>query len=241
MENNKDLVLIAGMSTAGKSASLMDIPDQEGVMYLNCEAGKPLPFPNKFQKFTITDPYQVYEAFDEAENMPEIHTIVIDTVTFLMDMFESLYICGSANSMQGWSDYFQYFKNLMQDKVAKSTKHVIVLAHTELILNESNMELETKIPVKGSLKKNGLEAYFTTIVYAKRMKIKDLKDYQNELLVITPEEEAVGYKHVFQTMITKDTVHERIRSPLRMWSVKETFIDNNATKLLNRIHSYYNA
>ncbi|MGL5582155.1 MAG: AAA family ATPase, partial [Cetobacterium sp.] len=168
MENNKDLVLIAGMSTAGKSASLMDIPDQEGVMYLNCEAGKPLPFPNKFQKFTITDPYQVYEAFDEAENMPEIHTIVIDTITFLMDMFESLYICGSSNSMQGWSDYFQYFKNLMQDKVAKSTKHVIVLAHTELILNESNMELETKIPVKGSLKKNGLEAYFTTIVYAKR-------------------------------------------------------------------------
>lgn len=73
------------------------------------------------------------------------------------------------------------------------------------------------------------------------MKIKDLKDYQNELLVITPEEEAVGYKHVFQTMITKDTVHERIRSPLRMWNVKETFIDNNATKLLNRIHSYYNA
>lgn len=82
---------------------------------------------------------------------------------------------------------------------------------------------------------------YTTIVYAKRMKVKDLKDYQNDLLVITPEEEAVGYKHVFQTMITKDTVHERIRSPLRMWNVKETFIDNNAAKLLNRIHSYYNA
>ena len=97
----KDLVLIAGTSSSGKSASLMNLPDHPGVMYLNCESGKRLPFPNKFDRYVITDPMQVYEAFDEAENMPHIHTIVVDSLTFLMDMFESMYVVGSSNTMQG--------------------------------------------------------------------------------------------------------------------------------------------
>lgn len=36
---NDHLVLLGGKSAAGKSASLMNIKNPEGVMYLNCEAG----------------------------------------------------------------------------------------------------------------------------------------------------------------------------------------------------------
>ena len=36
---NDNLVLIGGWSGAGKSASLMNLQNQEGVLYLNCEAG----------------------------------------------------------------------------------------------------------------------------------------------------------------------------------------------------------
>lgn len=74
----------------------------------------------------------------------------------------------STNTMKGWADYNQFFKNLMQDKVAKSTKRVIFTAHTLSQLNENEMVIETKIPVKGALKNQGIEAYFTCIVYAKR-------------------------------------------------------------------------
>lgn len=236
---NDHLVLIAGASSSGKSASLMSLENPEGVMYLNCESGKKLPFPNKFQKYTITDPHQVTEAFDVAETMPEIHTIVVDSITFLMDMFESLYIVGSTNTMNGWSQYNQYFKNLMQAKVASSTKRVIMIAHTLATLNENEMVLETKVPIKGALKNNGIEAYFSCVVYTKKMQLKHLKDYQNDLLVITPEEELLGYKHVFQTAITKDTVHERIRSPRFMWKASESFIDNDVQKLLKRVEDYY--
>lgn len=235
----KDLLLIAGASSSGKSASLMTLPDHPGVMYLNCESGKRLPFPNKFDRYVITDPLQVYEAFDAAENMPHIHTIVVDSITFLMDMFESLYVVNSTNTMKGWADYNQFFKNLMQDKVAKSTKRVIFTAHTLSQLNESEMVIETKIPVKGALKNQGIEAYFTCIVYTKKIQLKHLKNYENDLLVITPEEELLGFKHVFQTSITKDTVHERIRSPRFMWKTAETFIDNDAMKVLNRIKEFY--
>ena len=155
---NDNLVLICGTSGGGKSASLRNIPDPEGVIYLNCEAGKKLPFPSKFKQVKVTDPKVVFQAFDEAENMPSIHTIIVDSITFLMDMFESVYVLTAADTMKGWQNYQQFFKELMQDKVARSTKNVIFTAHVLNVLNESEMVVETKVPIKGALKNNGLEA-----------------------------------------------------------------------------------
>ena len=97
---NDHLVLLCGKSATGKSASLMNLENPEGVMYLNCEAGKKLPFRAKFKQFTITDPLQINEAFDAAEQMEGVHTIVIDSLTYLLDMYESVYVLNSANTMQ---------------------------------------------------------------------------------------------------------------------------------------------
>lgn len=157
---NDNLVLIAGKSSTGKSASLMGLENPEGVMYLNCESGKKLPFKSKFKQYVITDPLQVFEAFEVAETMPDVHTIVIDTLTYLMDMYESLYVYNSANTQKAWGDFAQYYKALMQNYVAKSTKNVIFLAHTSDSLNEAEMTMETKVPVKGSIKNNGIN-YFS--------------------------------------------------------------------------------
>lgn len=236
---NDNLVLICGTSGGGKSASLRNIPKPEGVMYLNCESGKKLPFNSKFQCYTITDPLQVYEAFEKAETLPKIHTIVVDTITFLMDMFESVHVLGSADTMSGWQNYQQFFKNLMQQYVSVSSKNVIFTAHVLNVLNESEMVLETKVPIKGALKNNGLEAYFSTVVTARKIDLTKLKDYKNDLLKITDEDEMLGFKYVYQTRITKDTVNHRIRSSMGMWSIAETFIDNDAELLLNRLHQYY--
>lgn len=236
---NDNLVLLSGKSATGKSASLMGLKNPEGVMYLNCESGKKLPFKAKFKQFVITDPLQVHEAFDAAENMPEIHTIVVDTLTYLLDMYESVYVLTSSNGMQAWGQFSQYFKTLMQDKVAKSTKNVIFLAHTADSLNESEMAVETKVPVKGSLKNNGIESYFSVVISSKKVALKALKDYKSELLTITPEEEALGFKYVFQTKITKDSVNERLRGPLGLFETKETFIDNNLQLVLDRLKDYY--
>ncbi len=98
--SNDHLVLVGGMSATGKSLSLMNLRDHAGVLYLNCEAGKKLPFKNSFISKTITDPLQILEAFDWAETKPNIHTIVIDTLTYLMDMYESQYVLTSSNTMQ---------------------------------------------------------------------------------------------------------------------------------------------
>jgi hypothetical protein len=238
-ETNDHLVLLGGKSATGKSASLMGLENPAGVLYLNCESGKKLPFRSKFIEKTITDPLQIYEAFEWAEGKPEIHTIVVDSLTYLLDMYESLYVLNSANTMKAWGDFAQYYKNLMQQYVAKSTKNVVFTAHTLDNLNESEMVYETKVPVKGSLKANGIESYFTVVISSKKMKIKDLTNYQSALLKITPEEEALGFKYVFQTKLTKETVNERLRGPLGLFDTKETFIDNNIQLVFNRLKEYY--
>lgn len=113
------LVLIVGYSTQGKSASLRNIRNQERWVYLNTESGKRLPFKNKFNRINITDPMDVIAFMDECiENKDQVDGIIIDSMTFLMDMFESLYVIGSANTMAGWSAYQQFFKTVMQQKVA---------------------------------------------------------------------------------------------------------------------------
>ncbi len=236
---NDHLVLLCGKSATGKSASLMGLKNPEGVMYLNAEAGKRLPFNAKFKQYTINDPLQVYEAFTAAEGMSDIHTIVVDSLSFLMEMFESVYVVGSANTMAQWGAYNQYFKNLMQQYVAKSTKNIIFIAHTSDTLNEGEMIMETKAVVKGALKGTGLEAYFSVVIASKKVPLKALKDYGSSMLTITPEEEALGLKYVFQTKLTKDTVNERLRGPLGLFDTKETFIDNNMQAVLNRLHEYY--
>ena len=239
MPMNKRLVLISGKSASGKSASLRNLRDPEGVLFLNCEAGKDLPMPAKFRKLTVTDPYQVWDAFDKAEQSEKIHTIVIDTFTFLMDMFESVHVLPATNTMQAWGQYAQFVKTLMQDKVANSTKNVIILAHTMDLLNEGEGVMETLVKVKGSTMNQGVEAFFSTVVSSKKMSLKKLEKYKNDHLIITPEEEAVGFKYVFQTLLTKETVNERIRSPMGLWSRDETFIDNDAQFLLDQLDEYY--
>jgi hypothetical protein len=58
-------------------------------------------------------------------------------------------------------------------------------------------------------------------------------------LTITPQEEALGFKYVYQTQLTKETVNERIRGPISLWTPEETYIDNDAQLVLNKLQAYY--
>lgn len=234
------LILIVGYSTQGKSASLRNIRNQERWVYLNTESGKRLPFKNKFNRINITDPYDVIAYMDECiANKDDVDGIIIDSMTFLMDMFETQYVIGSANTMAGWSAYQQFFKTVMQQKVAAFGKPVIIIAHVRDELDEKNQEMKTAVPIKGALKNNGVEAYFTTVVAAKKIPLKELEKYGSKMLVITDEERELGYKHVFQTRITKGTTGERIRSPMGMFERSETYIDNDAQVLLDHLQEFY--
>jgi len=238
-EINEQLVLVSGFSATGKSASLRNIENQEDWFHLNTEAGKRLPFRNKFKSFSIDDPLQVHEAFQVAIEDASVKGIVVDSLTFLMDMFETQYVLPATNTMKAWGDYGQFFRKLMQELVVKFKRPTIFTAHLLEELDEKAMELKTKVPIKGALKGNGIEAYFSTVVSTKKVPTKILKNFQNDLLNITEEEEELGYKHVFQTRITKETTGERIRSPMGMFTKDQTYIDNDVQLLLNHLREYY--
>ena len=156
---NNQLVLICGYSATGKSASLRNIRDQQDWVYINSEAGKRLPFKNDFMTLRLDDPETVMAAFDEATNTPSIKGIIVDSLTFLMDMYESQYVLPAANTMKGWSNYNQFFKRLLQEKVVKFGRPVMFTAHVMDTLDEKTMEMRTAVPVKGALKGQGVEAY----------------------------------------------------------------------------------
>lgn len=237
---NDNLVLVVGQSASGKSMCFKDIPDQENYIYLNCEAGKRLPFKNNFKRINITDPLDVFNVFEQAEEMDDIKGIIIDSLTYLMDMYESLYVvprAGTKEGMTAWSDYAQYFKSLMQQYVAASSKAVIMTAHTADVVNGESIK-EHIVKIKGSTMNNGVESYFSQIVACKKVRLDKIK-HKNDMLTLSPREERLGYKHVFQTDTSEDTINERIRSAYGMWEEEELYIDNNIVHVLNRIHEYY--
>lgn len=242
---NNNIILVSGSSGTGKSMCLRNLEDPEGVLYLNCESNKGLPFQrgSLFKSKTIQDPYKVYNYLNQAvQHSGKIHTVAIDTVTMLMDMFESKYVLPSANTQKAWGDYAQYFISLMQDFVAAMPQRVIMLGHTAEVLNEDKIS-QIVVKVKGSLMNRGIEAYFSNVISTKRMPLKKLEPYMNNnpLLTLSPKEQALEFKHVFQTNLTKDTINERIRGPEEppMWSLEETFINNDIELVLQRLKKYY--
>ena len=237
---NDQLALICGYSGTGKSASLRTIRNQDRWMYLNTEAGKRLPFQNTFKTYRISEPYQIYEGFDHATaNKDKWDGIIIDSATFMMDMFESIYIMNVPNTQRAWGQFADFFKVLMQDKVVNWGKPTIVTAHVKDDFDETRHEIKTVVPIKGSLRNNGVEAYFSTVVAAKKVTLTELEKYGSNLLTITDEDRELGYKHVFQTRPTKETVGERIRSPMGMFSREQTYIDSDAQLLLDHLNTFY--
>ena len=239
---NNQMILIGGVSGKGKSAALRNIRNQEKWMYINTEAGKRLPFKNKFMDVRIDEPYQVHGYVDDAIAAgDDCHGIIIDSSTFMMDMFETQYIFGQHDTQKGWGNYAQFWKTLMQDKLVKFGKPVIIIAHVLEVYDEASMGFKKAVPIKGALKNQGVEAYFSTVVEALTIPLKDVKegDYDPELFHISEDEEDTGVKYVFQTRMTKETIGTRIRSPMGMFSKKQTHMDNDAQLLLDYLHKFY--
>jgi len=87
----------------------------------------------------------------------------------------------------------------------------------------------------------GIESFFTCVISTKKVPLTKLEDKiaKSPIFKTTPDNKEDGFKYVFQTRLTKETVNERIRSPMGMWTRNETYIDNNLQNVINRLHEYY--
>lgn len=237
--SNKNIVLIMGRPNTGKSMSLMNLENQEKMVYLNTDL-KELPFADRFMRnVAVADAMDIIPFITEIEKNPAVEGAVLDTLTFLMSMYERQYVQNSPNTQKAWGDYGTFYREFIH-AIKAGTKDYAILAHEDSFLNEQSMQMETRIPVKGSVGKIGVEADFTTILSTKQMPIKKLEPYENDLLHITDDEREDGFKYVFTTRVTKDSVGEKMRSAIGLWGRNELYIDNDLNQVFKRLREYYN-
>lgn len=229
-----------GEPASGKSRSLKYLNQAETV-YFNCDL-KEIPFAANFlEDIWVKDPEDILSYMNDVnETGDEVRNVIVDTLSLLMSEYETQHVLTSANTQAAWQRYALFYKNLIHS-VKTSSKNFAILAHAASFFNEEEGFIEKTVPIKGSVGKLGCEADFTTILSCKRMKIKDLKPYEedNELLTITEDEVEDGYKYVFQTRTTSKTLGEKCRSAEGLFSRKELYIDNNIDAVFKRLNKYY--
>lgn len=243
MSDNNPLIMICGESSTGKSASFRDIQNQDRWVYANTEAGKPIPFRHKFKHVKISNSGLAIDCIRAANASENVDGIILDSLTFLLDMVHlELGQDEDVVGFEKWNLYDQYIKSLFLQGIGSLNKPLFVTAHTKDTIVEGSGKLVSVIPVKGQNKNIGLEAYCTLIVHSKKIPIEKLKEYDlgSPLLNITEKDVRRGYKYVFQTRSTSDSMHERMRSPLDFFDdLSEVYIDNNVQLIVERWDEYY--
>lgn len=237
MSTNKNIVLVMGRPNTGKSTSLRNLP-QQSMVYLNTDL-KEIPFKDSFlSSVEVDDAAAILDYIPEIESNPEVTGVVLDTLTFLMSMYERQYVSTAVNTQAAWGGYGNFYRSFIH-AIKAGSKDYAILAHEDTRLNEQNMCMETSVPIKGSVGKVGVEADFTTILSTKQMPIKKLEGIENDLLTITDQEREDGVKYVFCTRITKDFAGEKMRSAMGLWNRNELYIDNDLNNVFKRLREYY--
>lgn len=235
---NKNIVLVMGPPNTGKTASLRNLRNMSSMVYLNTDM-KDLSFRGKFLlQAEVSDANNIGAFISQIEQSAQATGAVLDTLTFLMRMYERQYVKNATNTQKAWGYYADFYGQFIHD-IKAGTKDYAILAHEDIFLNEQTAQMESKVPVKGSVGKTGVEADFTTIVATRQVPLSKLAGYENDLLTITPEDEEDGFKHVFVTRVTKEYVGGKMRAPMDMWSRKELYINNDVQLVFDRLKQYF--
>jgi len=236
--SNKKVVAIIGRPSSGKSYSLKYLHNPKTVVYFNCDI-KDLPFKAKFAaNMEITDPEDLLDYLDDCEGNEDVKTIVIDTITYLMRTYKTLYIDEATDTRSAWGNYGKYYNKLLL-RLKSSSKNVIVLAHVDEETDEDNGNTISKMVLQGAAGKSS-EGDYTTIVECKSKTLnKKLTKYKNPLLKFTDWEKEDGIKYVFVTRKTKNEPNTLARSAGDLWEREMLYIDNSIQHLIDRLEEYY--
>lgn len=240
MSQNKNIVLVMGKPNTGKTSSLRNL-DQESMVYLNTDL-KETPFRDRFMSSVeVADAKDILAYIEQIEAEPSAKGAVLDTLTFLMSMFERQYVvpfAGTKTGQSAWGDYGNFYREFIH-AIKSGTKDYAIMAHEETSLNEQAMLMETRVPLKGAVGKVGVEADFTTILSTMQIPVAKLEKHQNDLLTITDAEQEDGVKYVFCTRVTKETAGAKMRSAMGLWKREELYIDNDLDLVFKRLREYY--
>ncbi len=125
--SNKNIILITGKPSSGKSTSLMHV-DAETTAYINTDL-KELPLRNArhFQDVSITNAKDLIPYINNIEEAEGVKLGVLDTLTFAMDMFETQFVTADdvKDSRAAWGDYAKFYKRFILAMKSGSKDYVV--------------------------------------------------------------------------------------------------------------------
>jgi len=163
---NKKMILIVGGTGTGKTTSLRNI-DKKKAVYIDFDR-------KAIKAFRDMDTFREWIKIDYVDHLmpglagleadPDTDTIIIDTLSFALDMFVAQKIDTAEDTRAAWGDYKRWYKELIH--LAKSSsKTYIFLTHDKSTYNEAAMETKTVAYAQGSIA-GMIEADFALVAYS---------------------------------------------------------------------------
>jgi hypothetical protein len=263
-------MLILGTSSSGKTVSLHKLKNPEGVAYFNCDAGKSPSFPMKFNKINVKTPKHLLLRMADirdkkfknsaTKQIVDIHTIVIDTFTLLMDMFITQNINADhiEDTRAGWGKYSDYLQDMMSNYIVRMPNvNIIFIAHIveftpETVKGKPKPSPFWKVPVAAKLKGGAFEGYFTNVVTMIRNPRYTFCDFEDNTHLNLGENPMVGMDDFYAFRVTPDptVLHDRTRAPIGLFMKTgenlspfdakniERYMDADAQKYLELLQKY---
>jgi len=217
---NKKIILLIGESGSGKTSSLRNMPLDETV-YIDIDRKSIKSFKDmdKFNQWVKLDYVDhLLPGLEAIEKDDTCKYVVIDTLSFLMDLFVTQRVDTAADTRAEWGNYKKFYKEII-NFAKTSKKSFIFLAHPKTVYNEQEMESKTYAYAQGSIASK-IEADFAVVAYTRK--------YLNEDGL-----PSFG----FSVGLTKETLHTSVKSPMSMFS-EPTLDDNDIMDIFKAIDEY---
>ena len=217
---NKKMILVIGSTGTGKTTSLRNL-DKSKSVYIDFDrkAIKAFRDMDKFREWVKIDYVDhLLPGLRALESDPDCDTIIIDTLSFALDMFVAQKVDTAADTRAAWGDYKRFYKELIH--IAKSSeKSYIFLTHEKSVYNEAAMEVKTVAYAQGSIS-GMIEADFALVAYTHKY---------------VDEDGMPAYG--FLVNPTKDTLALSAKSPMEMFD--EPLIKDNDINILIKAADEY--
>ena len=218
IEDIDTTVLCVADTGCGKTSSLRNLPLDKTV-YINVD-GKPIPFKHKelYKHVKLQNTQQLINGMEQIESDENVEYVVIDTITFLGDMFYTEHVENSSNGMKSWSDYKSYILKVI-NLAKKSRLNYIFLAHAQDVYDEKEMVNKTFAKIQGSLKGGGIESHFTYVLYN----------------IVKPDSDGLP-EYLYLTNKTKGYIGVSAKTP---FDLIDTWIPNDITIFHKAVKEYH--
>lgn len=240
MLKNGFILGITGRANTGKTTSLRHLKNIEGVLRINCDVSQmDMPFISNIKKVNLNNPLEIFGIIEAAKNDNKIHTIVIDTLTSLVNLYTER-VFPTLESAYGnqWKEFTAFFNKLLVTALPDTKKVCIVIAHS--VPEEDNKIIYSNVALSGQLGKKGFASFFDLLVVADFLDLEsNIELPENKLFKITDDEKLDQIKYILQVRKMPQSVHNPlIRHPIDFWDRHEAQIDSNIQLVLDRMDQY---